>query len=166
MASGLCPTDVRIFKFGSSAVKPPVTMGHEFSGIVAEAVNVESLSRGKRVNIPADLFCGKCYMYRIGRENLCEDSMSFGYNVDGSHAEYVKIPRRASERGLYFRIPPEISFEEATFTEPLACCINSIETMKISSDKSIAVIGDGPIGLLHIQLAKLYGQKNNLNRTS
>jgi len=156
-ASGLCPTDVRIIRYGSPRVKAPIILGHEFSGIVEEAVEVEDLRKGDRVTLPADIYCGKCSMCRKGLENHCENALSFGYNLNGSHAEYILIPREAVARNLTYQIPLNVSFEEAIFTEPLACCLNSIETLEVTPGTSIAVIGDGPIGLLHVQLARIYG---------
>jgi len=156
-ASGLCPTDVRIAKYGSPKVKAPVILGHEFSGVVEEAMEIEDLRKGDRVTLPADIYCGKCNMCRRGLENHCENALSFGYNLNGSHAEYILIPREAVIRNLIYRIPPSMSFEEAVFTEPLACCINSIEALGVTPGTSIAIIGDGPMGLLHVQLARIYG---------
>lgn len=157
-AVGLCPTDVRIYFFGSSSVKPPIILGHEFAGEVVEiGGRVSGLEIGDKVNVPADAFCGKCKMCRIGRENLCEDPLSFGYNIDGAYAEYVKIPKRFLSRGVIFHLPDNISFEEATFVEPVACSINGVRKAGIEAGKSVVIIGDGPMGLTQVQLSRLFG---------
>lgn len=157
-SSGLCPSDVRIFRNGSSSVKPPVIMGHEFSGDVYEVgPNVESVRKNDKVNIPADAYCGKCRMCRLGHENICENGMAFGYNVNGAHADYVVIPKRFIDRGGIFPLAFDVDYEEASLTEPLACSLNTIETLRTEPGKTVVVIGDGPMGLLHVGLAKVYG---------
>jgi L-iditol 2-dehydrogenase len=156
--SGLCPSDVRIYKYGSASVRPPVTLGHEFSGYVCDVgQTVDGVRESERVNVAADAFCGVCRMCRMGHENLCEMSMVFGYNVDGAHSEYVLIPKRWVDRGGVFSLPSDVGSEEASMTEPLACALNTIETLGSGPGKTIVVIGDGPMGLLHVSLAKLYG---------
>lgn len=157
-ASGLCPTDVKIYRNGSSAVKPPVTLGHEFAGTVHEVGgDVEGVNEKDRVNIPADAFCGVCRMCRSGHENLCEQVISFGYNTNGCHADFVLVPRRFVERGGVFSLPANVDFEVGSMIEPLACSLNTIETMGTMPGKTVVVIGDGPMGLLHVALAKVFG---------
>jgi len=156
--SALCPSDVRIYRNGSSTVKPPVTMGHEFAGYVSDVgPNVEGINEGQRVTLPADAYCGKCVMCRKGHENLCENPIAFGYNVDGSHADYVLVPQRFVDRDGVFPLAADVDYEEAAMTEPLACSLNTIETLGTGVEKTVAVIGDGPMGLMHVGLAKLYG---------
>jgi len=156
--SGLCPSEVRIYKNGSSSVKPPITLGHEFSGYVHEVgSDVDGITKGERVNVAADSYCGACKMCRSSHENLCEKSIVFGYNTDGGHADYVKVPKRFVARGGVFELPPGAEFEETSMTEPVACSLNTIETLGTQPGKSVAVIGDGPMGILHVGLAKLYG---------
>jgi L-iditol 2-dehydrogenase len=155
--SGLCPSEVRIFRNGSSSVRPPVIMGHEFSGWVYDiGVHVEGIMVKDRVTVPADAYCGKCVMCREGHENLCEIPMTFGYNLDGAHAEYVLIPKKFVERGGIFPLA-DVSYEEAAMTEPLACSLNTIESLGTKPGKTVLVIGDGPMGLMHVGLAKEYG---------
>jgi L-iditol 2-dehydrogenase len=156
--SGLCPSDVRIFRNGSSSVKPPITLGHEFAGTVQEiGENVDSVRIEDRITLPADAYCGNCRMCRAGHENVCERNMTFGYNIEGVHADYAIVPNRFVERGGIFQLPSSVGFEEASMTEPLACSLNTIETMGTTPDKTVTVIGDGPMGLLHVGLARVYG---------
>jgi L-iditol 2-dehydrogenase len=96
-------------------------------------------------------------MCRDHHENLCEKPIAFGYQVNGAHADYVLIPKRFVDRGVVFPLLPSVDLEEASMTEPLACSLNTIETLGVRPGKTVAVIGDGPMGLLHINLAKLYG---------
>ncbi len=156
--SGLCPTDVKIYKYGSSSVKPPVILGHEFSGTVYSIGNkIEEFKEGDRVNVAADSYCGTCDMCKIGKENLCRDPLSFGYNVDGAHADYVLIPQRFVDKKGVFKAPDNVSLEITTLNEPLACVYHSLNQMGIAPDKKILIIGDGPMGLMHVFIAKLFG---------
>ena len=156
--SALCPSDVRIYRNGSSNVKPPIIMGHEFAGYVSEkGPNVEGINEKQRITIPADAYCGKCAMCRGGHENLCENPIAFGYNVDGGHADYVLVPERFVDRGGIFPLAADVEYEEAAMTEPLACSLNTIETLGTGIGKTVVVIGDGPMGLMHVGLARLYG---------
>jgi L-iditol 2-dehydrogenase len=155
--SGLCPSDVRIYKVGSSSVKAPVTLGHEFVGHVHElGPEVRDIEENDKVNVPADAYCGKCRMCQGGHENTCEDMLTFGYNLNGAHADYVLVPPRFVERGGIFPLSDEVDTEEATMIEPLACSLNTIESLGAGPGKTIVVIGDGPMGLLHVALARLY----------
>ncbi|PLJ78566.1 alcohol dehydrogenase catalytic domain-containing protein [Infirmifilum sp. SLHALR2] len=157
-ASGLCPTDIKTYMYGSSAAKLPVVLGHEFAGVVEEVgEGVEGVAPGDRVNVPADAYCGKCRFCRAGRENLCENPITFGFQIDGSHAEYVRVPRRFVERGLVFRVPDGVPLEAAAMTEPLACVLHDVELAGVRPGKRVAVIGDGPMGLKHVALSRIYG---------
>jgi L-iditol 2-dehydrogenase len=157
-ASGLCPTDVKIFRNGSSLVKPPVTLGHEFAGYVHEVgPGVESVRENDRVNVPADSYCGNCRMCRSGHENVCEQTITFGYNVNGAHADYVLVPKRFVDRRGLFLLPSNVPYEIASMIEPLACSLNTIETLGTEPGKTVVIIGDGTMGLLHAGLAKSYG---------
>jgi len=156
--SGLCPTDVKIYKFGSQNVKIPIVLGHEFSGkIYSLPSDIISFKEGERVVIPADAYCGKCLMCISSKENLCFDTISFGYQIDGAHAEYVLIPKRFLDRGGVFKVPENISLEIMSMTEPLACAVHDIKLMKIDPSKRLLVVGDGPMGLLHVLVAKNFG---------
>jgi L-iditol 2-dehydrogenase len=155
--SGLCPTDVRIYKFGSSLVKPPIVLGHEFSGSVYSIGALVDIQEGVKVNVAADAYCGVCPMCQSGYENLCSQPLSFGYNVDGAHADYVLIPKRFVKKGLLFKVPNHIPMEEAAMTEPFACVMHSIKVSGTIFEKNVAIIGDGPMGILHALAAKLYG---------
>jgi L-iditol 2-dehydrogenase len=156
--SGLCPTDVKIYKSGSDSVKPPVVLGHEFAGTVhAIGSGVKGLKEGDRVNIPADAYCGSCLMCRSGKENLCTDPLSFGYQVDGAHADYVLIPKRFVDNGGVYKVPKNVSLEVISMAEPVACTYHDIIRLKVGPGKKLLVVGDGPMGLLHVLVAKAMG---------
>ncbi len=156
--SGLCPTDVKIFKSGSGSVRPPVVLGHEFAGIVQSIGNgVRGLKEGDRVNVPADAYCGSCPMCRSGKENLCTNPLAFGYQVDGCHADFLSIPRRFVDNGGVYKVPDGASLEVMSMTEPVACSYHDIAGLKVGPGKKLLVVGDGPMGLLHVLVAKAVG---------
>lgn len=156
--SGLCPSDVRIYRNGSALVRPPVILGHEFAGHVYEiGSEVEGVEEKAKVNVPADAYCGRCRMCRSGHENACESALTFGYNLNGAHADYILVPQRFVERGGVFPLGSEVDIEEASMTEPLACSLNTIDSLGVKPGMTVTVVGDGPMGLLHVGLAKLYG---------
>jgi L-iditol 2-dehydrogenase len=88
---------------------------------------------------------------------MCPNYSAFGINFDGAHTEFVRIPAPAISQGNVMRILDEVSFEEAALNEPLACVINGTEACQIKLGDSVLICGAGPIGLLHLLLAKLSG---------
>ena len=153
-ACGICGTDIHIYEGKAGIAKYPLIPGHEFSGEVvkagAEASNRFSI--GDPVVVDPTVTCGYCAFCRSGKRHLCGEWSPIGVVSDGAFAEYVKVPAR-----LAYRIPEETSFEEAALTEPLSCCIHGWERVSPSSGFTAAIIGAGPIGLMHLQLARLLG---------
>ena len=99
-----------------------------------------------------------CYYCRIGKPNLCDrlDEVLVGFSSPGAYAEYVRLPARIVKQNTY-EIPKDVPFEAAAFVEPLACVVHGIELSNIKAPDLVFVIGAGPIGLLHVQLAKVHG---------
>jgi len=149
---------VKIYRYGSSSAKPPVVLGHEFSGFIhSVGEGIDDLQKGDPVAVTGDASCGKCANCRIGRDNHCEKTLSFGYNVDGAHADYVRIPSRFVQGKAVFKLKSVDPLDELALTEPLACSLHSIETVGTKPGKSVVVIGDGPMALMHVTLARVYG---------
>lgn len=149
---GICGTDLHIFAGdGGYPTKPPVTLGHELSGVV-EAVGegTDPSLIGKRVVSETYYHtCGHCMYCRTGHENLCPEKKSIGSAVNGAMAEYIVVP----EKNLHL-IPEEISLREAAMTEPLACCVQGVlEFGNIVSGDRVLIIGPGAIGLMCLQVA-------------
>jgi L-iditol 2-dehydrogenase len=92
-----------------------------------------------------------------GRENACRNRLGIGYEYDGGFAEFVRIPARAVEYGHVVRIPEGVDFDEAALAEPLACCINGTRKADVRLGDTVLVAGAGPIGLMHLQLARAAG---------
>lgn len=148
---GICPSDVRWYT-GVRKGDYPRTTGHEWTGEVAEVgKDVESYKPGDRVVADWRAVCGYCYYCRRGIHNYCSN---FGKGVKGGFCEYGT----AVETNLR-KIPDSVSYQEACFTEPLACCINGISKNEIQLGDDVLVVGTGPIGLLHVQIARNFGAR-------
>jgi L-iditol 2-dehydrogenase len=155
--AGICGTDLRIYR-GKKEVNPPVTLGHEFSGTISEVGSeLGDLSTGMQVTIEPIIPCGTCYCCKSGRENICLTRPTIGYQFDGGFAEYVRIPGKAIEMGNVIPFTDELSFDSACYAEPLAACINGTEKLSLGGNDRVWIVGDGPIGLTHIQLASSSG---------
>ncbi|MEM4281433.1 MAG: alcohol dehydrogenase catalytic domain-containing protein [Candidatus Caldarchaeum sp.] len=154
-----CGTDLKMYLRGHPYAKPPMIMGHEFAGIVEEVGDdVHWVKRGDRVVAANSAPCGRCTYCRLGRFNLCEnlDETIIGFTVNGAYAEYVKLPPRIVTFNLY-HLPDGVEPEEAALLEPLACVVRGQRLVDIQSGDKMAVIGAGPIGLMHLLLAKNAG---------
>jgi L-iditol 2-dehydrogenase len=154
VAAGICGTDLHIFD-GEYASRPPVTMGHEVSGVVAELGDgVDEAWHGARV-VTETYFstCGHCAYCLDGRINLCPERRSIGSFVDGGFAPRLHVPARNLHR-----IPDWLDGRIAAMTEPLACCCQSLlNPERVSAGDSVLVVGPGPIGLLAAQVARAAG---------
>ena len=151
-ACGICGTDRHILH-GEFPSNPPVTLGHEFSGIV-EAMGewVGGFRLGDRVTGDPNIACGRCPHCQNGRVNLCEGLRAIGIHRDGGFADYVIVPQKQA-----FLLPSDLDPLHGSFCEPLACCLHGIDTAAIRAGSSVVVLGGGVIGLLVVQLAKLAG---------
>jgi len=153
VAAGICGTDIHIYD-GEYAAVPPVTMGHEVSGVVDElGSGVDEAWRGARV-VTETYFstCGVCESCRAGRVNLCPERRSIGSYVDGGFAPRLRVPARNLHR-----IPEWLDGRAAAMTEPLACCCQSLPVGVVAAGASVLVVGPGPIGLLAAQVARAEG---------
>jgi len=151
--AGICGTDMLIWKDGLARVKPPVVIGHEFSGVVEAAGSLESSFKpGDRVVVEPLLSCGNCKACRMGAYNVCQKFRLLGIDADGAMAAYVKAPEHR-----LFRIPEGMSFEDAAFVEPLAVGVHMVRQSGIGNGQVALVTGGGPIGLIAACVAKLKG---------
>ena len=158
----VCGYDVHVFQNGHKKVRPPVTLGHEICGETLR--DLPSIKSGTRVAVYPVLPCFDCTYCRSEQYNLCLNRKEIGSTINGGFAEYISIPREILAIGGLVPIPDSISNEEAALIEPLACCLNGFSRLgAIKPEHSVAVIGDGPIGLIHLQLSKnLFGAKTVL----
>ncbi|MEM2912571.1 MAG: zinc-binding dehydrogenase [Candidatus Bathyarchaeia archaeon] len=154
-AATTCGTDLKIFQRGyvSGVIKLPTVFGHEWAGDVVEVgEGVGWLKKGMHVRAGNSAPCLKCKMCQKGNYNLCEDMMWLW----GAYAEYIKIPSRMVLINTQ-EIPSHISYEEAAITEPLACVLHGVEKAGVKMGDTVAIIGAGPIGLLHLLTVKRMG---------
>jgi 2-desacetyl-2-hydroxyethyl bacteriochlorophyllide A dehydrogenase len=151
-ACGICGTD-RHLLHGEFPSKPPVTLGHEFCGIV-EAVGdaVTAMSVGARITGDPNIACGTCPQCLSGRVNLCRNLSAIGIHRDGGFADYVLVPQKQA-----VILPARLKPTHGAFCEPLACCLHGIDIAGIRAGASVVVLGGGVIGLLTVQLARLAG---------
>src|SRR5437660_8584118 len=150
-----CGTDVKVFRRGYHArmIVPPAVFGHELAGdVVAVGDEVSAFRVGQRVVSANSAPCNQCYFCQRGLENLCEDLL---FN-NGAYAEYIRIPARIVERNTY-EIPARVDYYDAALVEPLACVVRGFEESAPLPHDTVAIIGLGPIGLMFVKLARLYG---------
>jgi L-iditol 2-dehydrogenase len=151
-ACGVCGTD-RHLLHGEFPCTPPVTLGHEFCGIIEAMGNVVSgFAIGERITGDPNIHCGRCDMCQRGRINLCRNLQAIGIHRDGGFAEYVLVPQRQA-----YALPADLNPFHGAFCEPLACCIHGVDMAKIKTGASVIVLGGGVIGMLAVQLARLAG---------
>lgn len=154
-ASGICGSDLHIFHDTIKIpMRPPVVMGHEFSGVVVEkgAEADDEIKVGDRVTgEPSVEICGKCRYCRSEYYNLCSERKVMGYWHNGCFARYCNVT-------FAHRLPDNVSFEAGAMTELLACCVHGvIEQTGVSAGDFVAVTGPGPVGLFAAQLALAEG---------
>jgi len=156
-AAAICHSDIRVYR-GQKKARPGVVPGHEMAGVI-EAVGegVEGIRPGDRVVVCPILACGRCEFCTQGKRNRCPERRTLGYDEDGGLAELMLIPQALLALGHVFRVPAGLSLEIAALTEPLACVLNSLETCRLRPGHDILIVGAGPMGLMHLLLARFMG---------
>ena len=163
-----CGTDAKIFRFGHHHISLPRVLGHEVAGEITEvgpeveAQDGESQdgngwSVGDRVQIIAAIPDGVCFFCRRGQHTVCEDLESIGYQYDGGFAEFMRVPGKVLAVDGVNKVPEHVPFEEASLTEPLACVLNGQELAQVGERDVVVILGAGPIGCLHVRLARARG---------
>jgi L-iditol 2-dehydrogenase len=154
-AATTCGTDLKIYQRGyvDGVIKLPTVFGHEWAGDIVEVgEEIKWLKKGMRIRAGNSSPCLRCYMCQRGKYNLCEDMMWLW----GAYAEYIKVPNRIATLNTQI-IPEHLTYEEAAVTEPLACVLHGAEEAKVKLGDTVAIIGAGPIGLLHLLTVKKMG---------
>ncbi len=161
-STGICGTDVRIFKgehsaYANGAGRVP---GHEIVGRVAEVGNGEilpGLALGDLVFVAPNIGCGRCAKCVRGNENLCPSTEAIGMTLDGGFAGQVILPARAVARGNLIRLDDTRPRPSAVLIEPLACVLRGQQKVGVQLGDTVFVGGGGPVGLLHVAMAKARG---------
>ncbi len=151
--AGLCHTDVDIRNGDADWVNYPTVPGHEFSGIVDSCgESCQYIKPGDRVGVHIVIYCGQCTACRLGDPIGCDHRADLGSMAPGGFAEYCAVPAR-----FLYKIPEHVTLEEAAMLEPLANAVSAVRHMRIEPGQRVVVIGPGPIGLLVVNVARMYG---------
>lgn len=148
-ACGICGSDVHGYDGSSGRRIPPLVMGHEAAGIVAETgASVNGLAKGDRVTFDSTVYCGECDNCRRGNVNLCDRRQVLGvscgdYRRNGAFADFVVVPAR-----IVYCLPENLSFSEAALLEAVAVALHAVSLAPIQPGSTALVVGAGTIGLL------------------
>jgi len=155
-ACGVCHTDLHYIDHGVPTFKqPPMILGHECSGIVEEiGVEVQNIKVGDKALLPAVLSCGDCFFCRTGRENICQNMIMLGNNVDGAYAEYIAAPAKDA-----FHLPDELPLEEASIiADAISTPYHAVKNRaNVRPGDKVVVFGCGGVGINVVQLAAAAG---------
>lgn len=157
-ACGICGGDIRNFSTGLRHGIKSQVMGHEFTGtVVQKGSDVIAFSLGDTVAIAPDVSCGSCWYCTHGLVNLCDNHRMIGTHWPGGFAEYVHLPSEVLAHGFVHHIPKGVSLTDACLSEPASSVIAAQERVGVKSGDSVLILGDGPIGCLHIEVARANG---------
>ena len=152
-ASGICGSDVMEWY---RIAKAPLVLGHEVAGVVVEAgQGVDRYKEGDRIVVTHHVPCNACRYCLNGHHTVCDTLRQTNFDP-GGFAQYLRVPAINVDRGVY-PVPEGLSFEEASFTEPLACVLRGQRRAGLQPGQSVLVLGSGLAGLLHINLARALG---------
>jgi L-iditol 2-dehydrogenase len=157
-ACSVCGTDLRTYRHGDRKIVPPRVLGHEICGTVVESRAPESHVRlGDRVVVYIVIVEGTDRYVEMGRENLTSHRQTMSFHYDGAFAPLMRVPATAVRMGNLFKVTSDISHEQMSLAEPLGCCMNAHSRLGVGLKDTVAVIGAGPIGIMHALLARLQG---------
>ncbi|MCG6189525.1 alcohol dehydrogenase catalytic domain-containing protein [Maribellus maritimus] len=157
-ACAVCGSDLKTFRVGNPRMKPPITMGHEFTGIIERMPErISGFEEGDRIVMATSISCGKCLYCKKGLTNLCINLAPMGFVYNGGMAEYVVIPQKAIANGHLIKVPKDIKAEYAALAEPLSCAVNSVSQSNIRKDDFVLIMGAGPMAILNALAAREFG---------
>ena len=158
-ACAVCGSDIRIFRKGDPRATLPRIIGHEIAGVIEEVGSaVTGFKAGERVTVAPGHGCGECRYCKRGMGNVCINPRpSVGYASSGGFAQYIVPPANVVKNGFVNCIPADVDFEEASMAELLACCINAQERAEVGEGDTVLIMGAGPAGCMHIELARARG---------
>jgi len=157
-ACGICGSDIHGFDGSSGRRVPPLIMGHEAAGVVAQTGSaVTKTKEGDRVTFDSMVSCGQCFFCQRGKMNLCDNRRVLGvscedYRQHGCFAEYAVVPEH-----IIYPMPDNLAFEHAAMIEPVSVAVHAVKRTPITKGDTAAVIGVGMIGLLVVQALKAAG---------
>jgi threonine 3-dehydrogenase len=156
--SAICGTDLHIYKWdawASKTIPVPMIVGHEYVGVVEQmGSEVTHLKIGQRVSGEGHLTCGHCRNCRAGTRHLCRNTLGIGVNVQGSFAQYLKLPK-----SNIFPVPDDIPDDIAAIFDPLGNAVHTALSFDLVGE-DVLITGAGPIGIMAIAICKHAGAKN------
>jgi (R,R)-butanediol dehydrogenase/meso-butanediol dehydrogenase/diacetyl reductase len=154
--AGICGTDLSIASGKHPRARPPLVMGHEFVGQVAELPKQprSDLHVGDWVTVFPLLSCGECYICQMGMPHVCKHLGLLGIDTDGAFAEYVLVPQQS-----VLKIPSGLAAAQGALIEPISVCVHSARMSRLQIGDSVVVTGAGPIGLLMAMVARAAGAR-------
>lgn len=160
-ACGLCGSDLRTLSSGHRHVTYPWTIGHEVCGIVEEtgASYKGPYQKDDVLTVAPNVYCGVCEYCRAGRFDMCMNLRELAQQWPGGFAEYMAIPAEALQHGCIVKISADDDMAAAAIAEPPSSCINAQEKLNIGLRDTVLVIGSGPIGCIHVSVAKARGAR-------
>jgi L-iditol 2-dehydrogenase len=158
-ACAVCGTDVKMLERGHRDLAYPRILGHEIVGRIVEIEGDCGPKEGDLVQLWPGIACGRCIECLRGADRRCHEIEILGFSRDGGFAELLALPSQSIPRGINM-LPPNITPEIASLSEPLACCINGQEQANVSKGDSVLIFGAGPVGSLHAMLAEMLGARS------
>ena len=160
LACGVCGSDARMYFHGpSSRYDLPIVLGHEFTGeVVDKGRGARGYEIGDRVIVAPLVPCMRCAACSQGKDNLCREAKLFGVHLPGGFAEFIHVPGQMVQVGGVVKLPTTVDHRAAALTEILACCLHGLRQVGgVRPGSQILILGDGPVGLTFLQLARLMG---------
>lgn len=153
---GICGSELGGYLGHNSLRKPPLVMGHEFSGVIADICgDVEHLLPGDKVTVNPLISCMRCSDCQSGTPQLCANRSLLGAHQSGAFAEFVKVPANNT-----YRLPAHVSMDTGALTEPFACGVHVCSIGQFQPTDRLLIVGAGPIGLFVLIAAQLIGIKD------
>lgn len=156
--SAICGTDLHIYnwdEWSQKTVPVPMIVGHEYIGEVAQiGSRVQGFKEGERVSGEGHIVCGRCRNCRAGQRHLCKSTLGIGVQIQGSFAEYLKIPA-----GNVVKVPDDIDDDIAAIFDPLGNAVHTALSFEMIGE-DVLITGAGPIGLMSIAICKHIGARH------
>ncbi len=157
-ACAICGTDLKIATAGNPRCHPPRIIGHEMVGTIEHVgKDVEGFAVGERITLATTVACGACPICEKGLQNMCPNAKPISYDFDGAFAEKIAIPPQALAGGNVIKVPDGVPNEAAALSEPISCALNAQELADVGEGDTVLVVGGGPLGALHAEVAKALG---------
>jgi len=157
-ACSVCGTDLRTYRHGDAKITPPRILGHEFCGRIVESrADLKNVKIGDRVVVYIVILHGSDIYVEMGRANLTAHRTTISYHHDGAFAPLMKVPAPAVAQGNLFPVHGDITSREMSVCEPLGCVMNAHSRLGVGLKDTVAVIGAGPIGIMHAVVSRLQG---------